>query len=214
MAQLRQRCAQTQAELSKLQVAAEDFKARYLAERAQRRTLHEHLQACIFAAAAQVPNNMAQSTMTHAQAESSCMLKDSVSSVCNVCLTSAKLSTTTVRQVLRGNIRVICRLRPPANDEEPALWTQPDAPGQLTLVDAERKRQRKFEFNEVCPCTTSQEEVFQVRVSVQSCKARVANVAQLTAQEAVVFVINEDVRAAHGCFMLLKAPHLVLLCSW
>ena len=66
-------------------------------------------------------------------------------------------------QVLRGNIRVICRIRPSTNDEPSALITNADEPGSLTVVDTARQRQKSFEFNDVCTEACAQAAVFEVR---------------------------------------------------
>ena len=67
-------------------------------------------------------------------------------------------------QTLRGNIRVVCRVRPPAAgaDGACAVRVHDDEPGVLTLVDAARERQKAFEFNDVAGPTCTQEDVWQV----------------------------------------------------
>lgn len=73
-------------------------------------------------------------------------------------------------QTLRGNIRVVCRVRPAAGcDAEDgatacAVRVHDEEPGVLTLVDAPRERQTQFEFNDVAGPACSQEDVWQVCV--------------------------------------------------
>jgi hypothetical protein len=67
-------------------------------------------------------------------------------------------------QALRGNIRVICRIRPAVDAVEKACWTSTEESGVVTVVDAARDRTKKFEFNEACGPESSQEQVFEVQI--------------------------------------------------
>ena len=76
------------------------------------------------------------------------------------------VTTPTGMQTLRGNIRVLCRVRPCREGQTNAIELCPDHPGSLTVSQVDKGRSTLFEFNDVCGPTWSQEDVFEVRTCV------------------------------------------------
>lgn len=66
-------------------------------------------------------------------------------------------------QTLRGNIRVVCRVRPPRNGVN-VTALDADQPGSMTVTHPDKdRRSRHFEFNDVLGARSSQADVFEVR---------------------------------------------------
>jgi hypothetical protein len=163
------------------------MKSRFLAERHQRRTLHEHLQVRASAKSDTVSLCLSQLVFGYALhydlqyfIQGSMVLPlGAVQQAAELLHKLQHLYTLFLRasfnwtnqagrgmlQVLRGNIRVICRIRPSTSDEEPALHVDAEEPGLLTVVDAERQRQKRFEFNDVCTAACTQADIFEVRTA-------------------------------------------------
>lgn len=61
-------------------------------------------------------------------------------------------------QGLRGNMRVLCRVRPPASGSEVSVWSP--LPGALVVASSRSRRKVEFEFSSVLTPSATQQDVF------------------------------------------------------
>lgn len=66
-------------------------------------------------------------------------------------------------QELRGNIRVVCRVRPRfAKEDGSVVDVQDVEPGTMVVSDALKARKKRFDFDRICREECSQSEIFEV----------------------------------------------------
>lgn len=69
-------------------------------------------------------------------------------------------------QELRGNIRVVCRVRPRFAKEDHSVVDIQDAElGAMVVRDDLKARKKRFDFDHICGEGCQQEDVFEVHLS-------------------------------------------------
>eukprot|EP00892_Ulva_mutabilis_P007644 jgi/Ulvmu1/5251/UM022_0044.1 len=74
-------------------------------------------------------------------------------------------------QELRGNIRVVCRVRPRfAKEDGSVVDVQEEEPGTMVVSDTLKARKKRFDFDRICGEDCSQSDIFEyIAPSLQSC---------------------------------------------
>lgn len=74
-------------------------------------------------------------------------------------------------QEMRGNIRVVCRVRPRFAKEDRSVVDIQDAePGIMVVSDDLKARKKRFDFDRICGEECTQSEVFEVQSTHTQCR--------------------------------------------
>lgn len=138
--------------LAEAQAEAAEYKKRFQEERENRRKLHDTIQVII--------NNTFPALWQQLVMFSPCH-----------CIWQLVRRMVEIVQEMRGNIRVVCRVRPRFAKEDRSVVDIQDAePGIMVVSDDLKARKKRFDFDRICGEECTQSEVFEVQSTHTQCR--------------------------------------------